>query len=181
MDKTSKDLISVAIVRKPQGIKGEVKISALLDDPNDIKKFKTLYSENGMALNIKRVYQLGQDFGIGFNEITSPEEALKLKNQNLYAKRNDVFSLAKHDEFFIEDLLGKTAIFEDGEVVGKISAIENYGASDIVFIASKFKKNLCFANIGGIILKIDGQNAVFSKSAFNEVALSDEEGERDED
>ena len=51
--------ICVAIVRKPQGIKGEVKVSVLMDNPELIKKINVLYLESGEEFHVKRIFNLG--------------------------------------------------------------------------------------------------------------------------
>lgn len=173
------DKICVAIVRKPQGIKGEVKVSVLMDNPELIKKINLLYLENGEQLHVKRVFNLGTEYGIGFDEFTNPEQTLMIKNKNLYAEKNVVRNLIGNDNFFISDLIGKTAVFEDGTIVGKISDIENYGSSDVVFVESKIYHNLSFANTGNIFLEIiENENkVVLNKENFMQTKICDEDGE----
>lgn len=177
------NMICVALVRKPQGIKGEVKVSVLLDNPSDIRKLDKLYTESGEELNIVRIFQLGQDFGIGFKEFSNPEQTLKIKGQKLYANRDVIHQIIGNNNFFIEDLINKTAIFENGEVLGKITDIENYGSADVVFVDSKLYTNLSFANTGNIFIKLDEKNStvVLNKENFMATKVCDQdEGERDE-
>lgn len=177
------DKICVAIVRKPQGIKGEIKASVLLDNPELIKKIKYLYLENGEKLTIKRVFNLGTEYGIGFEEFSTPEETLKIKNKELFAVKSEIREMVGNKDFFIQDLIGKTAIFEDGTIVGEIDDIENYGASDVVFLESKQYHNLSFANIGNIFLQIDDAKGVvvIDKNLFMQTKICDEDGEQNED
>lgn len=177
------NMICVAIVRKPQGIKGEIKVSVLLDNPVDIKKLDKLYTKNGEELNIVRIFQLGQDFGIGFKEFSNPEQTLRIKGQMLYANRDVIKNLIGNNNFFIEDLIGKTAIFENGEVLGKITDIENYGSADVVFVDSDVYTNLSFANTGNIFIKLDNINntVILNKENFMATKVCDQdEGGSDE-
>lgn len=171
--------ICVAIVHKPQGIKGEVKVSVLMDNPELIKKIDKLYLDSGEELNVKRVFNLGTEYGIGFEQFSNPEETLRIKNKNLYADKNVVRELLHNNNFFIADLIGKTAVFEDGTVVGKITDIENYGASDVVFVKSDEFSNLCFANTGDIFLSIDEKNnqVKIDKEKFMQTKICDQDEE----
>ena len=167
--------ICVAIVRKPQGIRGEVKVSVLMDNPNEIKKIDTLFDENGKEYKVKRVFQLGQDFGIGFVGFENPEDALKIKNHKLYADKEFVRSLSQENSFFIQDIVGKIAMFENGEIVGVVTDIQNFGASDVVFVKSDNYSNLCFANIGGIFKSVDQDKVVLDKDIFMQTKVCDED------
>lgn len=173
------DKICVAIVRRPQGIKGEVRVSVLMDNPELIKKIDKLSLESGETFDVKRVFNLGTEYGIGFNQFYSPEETLRIKNKKLYADKNLVRLLIGNDNFFVEDLLNKIAVFEDGEIVGKITDIENYGSSDIVFVESEKFHNLCFANVGNIFVSIDEEKnqVVIRKEMFLQTKVCDEDKE----
>ncbi len=171
------DLISVAIIRKPQGVRGELRLSVFLDNESDFPKLKKLYLSNGDAFDVERVFKVGGDYAIKINGVSTFEEANKLKNQELFAMRSDIEKLKNPNDFFIADLLNKTARFENGEIVGVIDDVENYGASDIVFIKSKKYHNLSFANIGGIILGIDKekQEVILDADKFKQVCVFDEQ------
>lgn len=171
--------ICVAIVRKPQGIKGEVKVSVLMDNPELIKKINVLYLESGEEFHVKRIFNLGSEYGIGFEEFSNPEQTLRIKNKNLYADKAIVRELIGNDNFFISDLINKTAVFEDGTIVGKITDIENYGSCDIVFVDSNVYHNLSFANTGDIFLEIkENENkVVLNKEKFMQTKVCDEDGE----
>ncbi len=169
--------ICVGIVRKPQGIKGEVKVSVLLDNNELIKKIDTLYLENGEELKVKRVFNLGTEYGIGFLNFSTPEQALAIKNKKLFADKQVVRNLIGNDNFFLEDLIGRVAVCEDGTKIGKIVDIENYGASDVVFVESEKYHNLCFANTGDIFVSIDEKKnqVVINKEKFLQTKVCDED------
>jgi len=182
MKLNASEFICVGRVKKTQGNKGEVKASIVMDDPSLIQKFDKIYLENGEVLNLSRVFRLGEDFGLGFAEIKNMGEADKLKNQNLYLKREEIEKFSSVKGFYIADILGKRAVFENGEEVGTIADIENYGAADVVFIKSKKYPNLSFANTGGIMLKVDSEKneVLIDRKRFFETAVYDKEGEDSE-
>lgn len=171
------DLLAVAFVNKPQGIKGDLKVEVLLDDPANISHFATLYGENNDQFSVDSSYRVGDGYALHLSTINSIEEAMTLKNKYLYAKRADLVKMVGEDKFFIDDIIGKIAIFDDGETVGIIVDVENFGASDIVFIKSRKYTNLSFANIGNVIISVDDKKVVLNKEEFNKVCVYDEQEE----
>lgn len=170
-----KDIISVAFCRKQQGIRGEMKVSVLLDNPDDIYKISALKLENEPEFHsIDRIFKISGDYGIKLSGVDTVDMALKFKSKYLYAKKSEVDKLKPEDTFYIDELIGKSAVFEDGEVIGTISDIENYGANDIVFIKSTKFKNLSFANIGGIITSAYEDKVMLNREEFFKVCVFDE-------
>lgn len=170
------DLICVAICRRPQGIKGEIRVTVLLDNVKDITKITELKPENKFDFfKVLRAYQLSDCYGLKLEGINSVDDVNGIKGKKLFAKKTEVDKL-KNNEIYIADIMNKIAVFESGELVGKIVDVENYGASDIVFIESEKYKNLSFANIGGIIKNIDFINnkVVFDEQEFKKVCVYDE-------
>lgn len=171
------DLICVALCRKPQGIKGEIRVTVLLDNVKDITKITELKPENKLDFcKVLRVYQLSDCYGIKLEGVDTVESANQIKGKKLFAKKSEVDKLKSEGDIYIEDIMNKTAVFETGEEVGKIVDVENYGAADIVFINSEKYKNLSFANIGGIITKIDFENnrVVLNQEEFKKVCVYDD-------
>ena len=79
--------ITVGFVRRTQGIKGDVRISALMDNPNDIKKLKFLLVEGETEeRKVERVFQVSDGFGLKLEGITLVADAEKIKNKKLFAK-----------------------------------------------------------------------------------------------
>ena len=64
-------------------------------------------------------------------EIKSKEEADALKGVKLFVPRANLPATSE-DEFYIVDLLGCKAESLDGQVLGEICAVWNFGAGDII-------------------------------------------------
>ena len=168
--------ILVAFCNKPHGVRGEIKVTAYLDNNSNFKKLDQLYcKKTDQTYKVKRIFQIKDCFGIGFEGFNTFEDAMLLKGQELYALKSQIEDMVDDDHIFIEDLIGKTAVLEDGTIIGIIDDIVNYGASDIVFIKSKMYKNLSFANVGGILLTVDEENqtVTLNKEEFEKVCVYD--------
>ncbi len=60
-----------------------------------------------------------------------------LNRTRLYVRREQLPSLEGEDEFFAADLVGLAAVTADGEAVGTIVAVPNYGGGDLLEIAPR--------------------------------------------
>jgi len=170
-----KEYICVGFIRRPQGIRGEVRATVLLDNPKDISRISAVKVENELFLRkIERVFAVSDGFGIKLEGINTVNDVNIIKGKNLYAERTEIDKLKKSTDIYINDILNKTAKLDNGEVLGIISDVQNFGANDIVYITSEKYKNLCFANIGGIITDINKDGfVVLNKEEFDKVCVFD--------
>jgi 16S rRNA processing protein RimM len=63
--------------------------------------------------------------------VTDRNGAEALRGMELFVARDALPSSAK-DEFYHSDLIGLTAISAEGETLGEIVAVQNYGAGDLL-------------------------------------------------
>ena len=96
-----------------------------------------------------------------------------VKNKKLFASREETDKLKELNNIYIEDILNKLAKLDNGEELGKIVDVQNFGANDVIYIDSKKYKNLCFANIGGIITEVLDDKVVLNKQEFDKVSVCD--------
>lgn len=125
---------------KPHGIKGE--ISASFDPRVDIDALKFVVAEvNGLFVPffIDAVRSRGADAVLlTIDGITDENEAKLLSRKPLYLL-NDDEALAADDEddgFYAEDLVGFSALDEDGAVIGKIAGVDSTTAN-VLFVIDR--------------------------------------------
>jgi 16S rRNA processing protein RimM len=68
--------------------------------------------------------------------VTKREAAEALRNVNLYVDRG-ALPPAEDGEFYHADLIGLGAVAADGTMLGKVTAIHNFGAGDIIELQLK--------------------------------------------
>lgn len=114
---------------KPHGIKGE--ISASFDPRVDVGALKCVVAEvNGLFVPffIDAIRSRGADAVLlTIDGITDENEAKLLSRKPLYLLNGDA-ALAADDEddgFYAEDLVGFSALDEDGAVIGKIAGVDS--------------------------------------------------------
>ncbi|MBY0421841.1 MAG: ribosome maturation factor RimM, partial [Parvularculaceae bacterium] len=66
-------------------------------------------------------------------QVRSREDAERLKGVKLFAPR-DRLPPTEEDEFYVEDLIGLAAKTDSGRDLGRITAVHNFGAGDIIEI-----------------------------------------------
>lgn len=130
-------MIRIAQIINTRGLKGECKLR-LFTDQDDIRfqKGNHLYTEDGKKLTVER-YSLYKGFGYAFfKEISSIEEAEKLKGQILGLPKEELTDL-EDDEFYYHELMGCHVYNEQGEDTGEVVAILETGAHLVLRVKDK--------------------------------------------
>ena len=126
-------LVYIAKVVGAHGIRGDVKLQCFTDNVADIKKLGIFYNECGdKEYKIEIKGMLKSNVLAKVSGINDRNAAEALVGTQLYVSRASLPDL-KSEQFYHCDLIGLKAILQDKEV-GKVSAIYNFGAGDIIEI-----------------------------------------------
>ena len=157
-----KNEIEVGIITKPHGIKGDLKVKDLSFGNFNFKNATEVLVDSTW-LKVKSASKLGQDVVLSLDGVNL-ELAQKLKNKSIFVRRSEVET---NGAYFVADLINKPLVTEDGETLGEIDDIQNFGAADVVYIRGK--KPFLFANKGEIIVSADETKVVVNKNKLKEV------------
>ena len=130
---TSK-LILVGRVAGAFGVKGEVRVTAYTAEPQALLGYRDLLRQDGspgLTLLSGRV-QKG-DVVARAKEIATKEEADAMRGLLLHVAR-EALPEPEEDEFYLTDLIGLAAVTPDGKVLGRVKAVPNFGAGDLLEI-----------------------------------------------
>jgi len=128
---TETHLILVARVAGAFGVRGEVRITAFTEDPMALLQYGVLQRENGApALTLVTARAAKGGVVAKTVEITTPEQADSLRGLELFIPR-DALPEPEEDEFYLADLIGLQARGLSGEPIGRIKAVQNFGAGDL--------------------------------------------------
>lgn len=124
--------VRLAAVIGAQGLKGEVKAKLFTAAPDALPRYGVLHTAGGRKLKITafRPTKAGEAV-IAFEGVSNRNDAEALKGAELFVDRA-VLPDTSEDEFYHADLIGLEARDSEGRVLGKVSAIHNYGASDVI-------------------------------------------------
>jgi 16S rRNA processing protein RimM len=129
-----RDVLLAAVIGA-QGLKGEVKARLFTTAPDALPRYGVLHTGSGRELKITafRPTKPGEAV-IAFEGVRDRNAAEALKGAELYVHRG-VLPATEEDEFYHADLIGLEARDAEGRVLGKVSALHNYGASDVIELA----------------------------------------------
>jgi 16S rRNA processing protein RimM len=131
---TPRDQVLVGVIVGAHGIKGEVKLKSFTSDPTSISRYGPLQSSLGRQFEITKLKAAKDDFIAGLKDISDRNTAEALKGTELFVARGKLPKLKTH-EAYAHDLLGLEVVLENGSKLGKLVAMPNYGAGDLLEVA----------------------------------------------
>ncbi len=161
-------MIQVARILKPQGIRGEVKALPLT---NVLAVFDGLKEVRIDGLNVKIInLSLRQGFlYLTIEGCASRNDAEKLRNKFIEIDKELLEKAKGEDEFLIDDLIGMTLYDLDGQYVGQIVDVVDYGSGDI-FVIDNNGRTIEAPYVEKAFIK-RGEKLVVDRKAFDEVAV----------
>lgn len=115
--------VIVGRVRKAHGIRGEVVVEALTDDPATVFAVgRRLLSESHGELHIRRSTPFKGGWILRLSEITTRTEADVWRDRYLLVPTSELAPLAD-DEVYYHDLVGLRVQLAGGEPVGHVEAL----------------------------------------------------------
>lgn len=118
-----------------QGLKGEVKAKIFTAAPDALPRYGKLHARDGRTFTITAFRPSKQgEAVIAFAEVKDRNTAEALKGTELFVSR-DALPEPDEDEFYHADLVGLEARDSEGRVIGKVVAVHNFGASDVIELA----------------------------------------------
>jgi 16S rRNA processing protein RimM len=127
-------LILVGRVAGAFGVKGEVRITAYTEEPQTLLTFEQLLKKDGspaLTLQSGRPHKDGVVARV--KELATKEEADAARGLQLYVPRS-VLPEPDEDEFYLTDLIGLSVVSPDGEPLGAVKAVRDFGAGDVLEI-----------------------------------------------
>ena len=123
--------VTLAAIIGAHGVTGEVRLKLLGEGFAALKPHKSF---NGGALTLEKLRDDGKGGAIArFAESGDRTAAEQLRGTALTVSRTALPPLAD-GEFYHSDLLDLPVVTDAGEPVGRVRAVENFGATDIVEI-----------------------------------------------
>lgn len=119
--------VTLAVVIGAHGITGEVRLKVFTDDLARYQSF------NGGALTLKSLRDGANGAIARFAQIGDRNAAEALRSTELTVPRSSLPPLGE-GEYYHADLLGLTVMTPTGEGVGRVVAIDNFGAGDVIEI-----------------------------------------------
>ena len=129
-----KNPVLMARIGAPHGVRGEVRVKSFTDDPLSLGEYGPLSDKSGNQFTITSARQAKNVIVVRFKEVTTREAAEVLNNCELFVERDALPQIEDEDEFYLSDLIGMNVQNSDGEIIGKVRDVPNFGAEDLIEI-----------------------------------------------
>ena len=154
------------------GLKGEVKIITYTGEPQDIAAYGALTGANGERhFRISSIRSVkGATVIATLHGVSDRDEAERLRGTDLYVSRM-ALPPPEDDEYYHSDLIELKAISPDGEPIGKILAVHNFGAGDLLevrFEGEGQAQFIPFENAHVPRIDLDARQAVVLRPVYEE-------------
>jgi len=115
------------------GIKGHVRIATHTQDPLDIGNYGPLETDRpGLTVTLSKLRVHKTVVVAQIKGISDRNEAEALNGVSLFVDRSKLPEVEDEDDFYHTDLIGLDARLDTGVVIGKVSALPNFGAGDLL-------------------------------------------------
>jgi 16S rRNA processing protein RimM len=123
--------VLVAEIGAAHGLRGEVKLRSFTEDPMAVQGYGVLEGEDGRTFTIESLKPAKGHVIARLAGVSDRTGAEALRGVKLYVPRERL--PAPEDEtFYYADLIGLAAVTGDGRTLGKVVAVHNFGAGDLI-------------------------------------------------
>jgi 16S rRNA processing protein RimM len=124
----------VGRVSGAHGVRGDVRLSTFTADPLAIVDYRELIRADGtLALTVLSARIAKGGVIARCKGIETKEQADALKGLSLHIARS-ALPEPDEDEFYLADLIGLAAVNPEGQRIGRVKSVQDFGAGDILEI-----------------------------------------------
>ena len=128
------DRVCVGAIGGAFGVKGQVRLKSFTAHPEDIASYAPLETEDGsMEFSVQIEGGITNGLAARLGGITTKEQADALRGIRLFVPRARLPALPD-DEFYHTDLIGLEVVDTGGAPLGRVKAVQNHGAGDLLEI-----------------------------------------------
>ena len=147
--------ICVARIGAAHGVRGAVKLWTFTEDPFAVKRYGPLATKDGARwFEVATAREAKGHLVATLKGVATREEAERLNGIELYISREKL-PATDDDEYYHADLIGLAAVNAANEPLGRVIAIHNFGAGDIIEIAPPQGTSLLLPFTNAVVPTVD--------------------------
>jgi 16S rRNA processing protein RimM len=147
--------ICIARIGAAHGVRGEVRLWTFTEDPLAVKRYGPLATKDGArSFEVTHAREAKDHLVATLKGITTRDEAERLNGIELYIAREKL-PAPDDGEYYHADLIGLAAVNAANEPLGRVIAIHNFGAGDIIEIAPPQGATLLLPFTNAIVPTVD--------------------------
>jgi 16S rRNA processing protein RimM len=127
--------VLVGVIGAPHGVRGELRLKPFTEEPEALKRYNPLLAEDGRSFRITSLRMQKDMAVVRIDGINDRDAAAALTNTKLFVPREKLPAAEDDDTFLHVDLIGLSVERPDGTLVGRIVALPNFGAGDLLEVA----------------------------------------------
>jgi 16S rRNA processing protein RimM len=148
-------LIALAAVAGAHGVKGELRLKLFTDSIDNLARHEAVYvGESERKLESVRAGSFGAIVRLSGISDRSAAEALR---GSLVEVERSALPPLEEDEYYHADLIGLQCVDAEGREVGRVIAVENFGAGDLLEVETAEGKHSLIPFRPGIADLADGR------------------------
>jgi len=132
MSESGERRIALAAVAGAHGVKGELRLKLFSDSIESLSRHECLYV-GGARRRLLAIRDSGKSAIASFEGIADRSAAESMRGTLVEVDRSALPPL-EEGEYYHADLMGLPAVDAEGRSLGIVSAVENYGAGDLLEI-----------------------------------------------
>ena len=149
------DHICIARIGAPHGVRGAVKLWTFTEDPFAVQAYGPLVTKDGArSFEVATAREAKGHLVATLKGIATREEAERLNGIELYVAREKLPE-TDDNEYYHADLIGLAAVSPAQEPIGRVVAIHNFGAGDIIEIAPPSGPTLLLPFTNAVVPTVD--------------------------
>jgi 16S rRNA processing protein RimM len=147
--------ICIARIGAAHGVRGAVKLWTFTEDPLAVQTYGPLATKDGSRqFEVATAREAKGHLVATLKGIATREDAERLNGIELYVAR-DKLPTTDEDEYYHADLIGLAAVTAAGEPLGRVIAIHNFGAGDIIEIAPPHGATMLLPFTNAVVPSVD--------------------------
>jgi 16S rRNA processing protein RimM len=147
--------ICIARIGAAHGVRGAVKLWTFTEDPLAVKAYGPLLTKDGTrSFEVATARAAKGHLVATLKGIATREDAERLNGLELYIAREKL-PATDENEYYHADLIGLTAVNAADEPLGRVIAIYNFGAGDIIEIAPPGGATLLLPFTNAVVPSVD--------------------------
>ena len=129
-------LVCLCTIQAAHGVRGLVKLRPHTDVPEDVVAYGPLQDRQGRRFELQLKGRVKSSLLAAVEGVADRDAAERLRGTDLFVPRDRLPAPADPDEFYLADLVGLRVLLRaDGRELGRIRAVPNYGAGDLLEMA----------------------------------------------
>lgn len=125
------DRVAVGKIGRPHGVRGQVHIRSYTARPEDVAAYGPVETTGGRSFEIEVVRVSQANVTARLTGVTDRDQAAALTGQELFVPRSALPETAA-GEYYHHDLIGLRAVDAADKELGRIIAVENFGAGTVL-------------------------------------------------